>query len=108
LVTALKKKISLKWKIAKYLIAFGAGMIALLTVFQTVLLEPMYEKYKTDTVRKAGDQVVAALKSNDSDLTSTIYEVSAANDTCVRIIDPSGEDQVAGNMGCVLYRMNTR
>ena len=83
-------------------------MIALLTVFQTVLLEPMYEKYKTDTVRKAGDQVVAALKSNDSDLTSTIYEVSAANDTCVRVIDPSGEDQVAGNMGCVLYRMNTR
>ena len=103
----MKKKTSLKWKIATYLLVFGAGLIALLTVFQTVLLEPMYERYKIDTVRKAGDQVVSALNENREDLTSTIYEVSAANDTCVRVIDPSGEDQVAGNMGCVLYRMNT-
>jgi len=104
----LKKKSSLKWKIASYLISFAAGLILLLSVFQTVLLEPMYEKYKKDTVRRAGDEVVAAIKSEDTDLTNTIYSVSAANDTCVRIINFAGEDQVAGNMGCVLYRMNTR
>ena len=88
---------------------FALGLIGLLTIFQTYLLEPMYEKNKLDTVRKAGDEVVSALQNgSDDDLTDTIWSVSTANDTCVRIIDTSGIDQVTGNMGCVLYRMNTR
>ncbi len=105
----MKKKSSLKWKIARYLLSFAIGLILLLTIFQNILLEPMYERYKRDTVRKAGNEVVEALTSgNQEDLTNTIWTVSAANDTCVRIIDTSGVDQVTGNMGCVLYRMNTR
>ncbi len=88
---------------------FVVGLILLLTFFQTQLLEPMYEKSKMDAVRKAGDEVVEAITSGDEDdLTETIWEVSTANDTCVRIINTSGVDQVTGNMGCVLYRMNTR
>ena len=103
------KKKSLRFKITLYLSVFVVGLIILLAVFQTVLLEPMYEKYKIDTVRRAGDEVIEALdEGDDTDLTETIWEVSAANDTCVRIIDTSGIDQVTGNMGCVLYRMNTR
>ena len=106
--TVLKKK-SLRFKITLYLAVFALGLIALLTVFQTYLLEPMYEKYKTDMVRKASDEVVTALQEgNSEDLTDTIWSVSASNDTCVRIIDTNGIDQVTGNMGCVLYRMNTR
>ncbi len=105
----MKKKSSLKWKIARYLLTFAAGLIVLLTVFQTVLLEPMYERYKRDTVKKAGDEVVEALQTgNEDDLDTVIWKVSAENDTCVRIIDTSGADQVTGNMGCVLYRMNVR
>ena len=105
----MKKKSSLKWKIARYLLTFAAGLILLLTVFQTILLEPMYERYKRDTVRRAGDEVVEALLEGDEEnLAETIWNVSAENDTCVRIIDTSGADQVTGNMGCVLYRMNIR
>ncbi len=103
------KKKSLRFKITLYLAVFTLGLVLLLTVFQTILLEPMYERNKYATVRKAGDEVVAAVKSGDYDnLTDTIWSVSAENDTCVRIIDTSGVDQVTGNMGCVLYRMNTR
>ena len=105
----MKKKSSLKWKIARYLLTFAVGLIGLLTVFQTVLLEPMYERYKRDTVKKAADEVVEALQSGDAEsVDEVIWAVSAENDTCVRIIDTSGADQVTGNMGCVLYRMNVR
>lgn len=105
----MKKKTSLKWKIARYLFLYAGGLVVLLTVFQTILLQPMYERYKLETLHKAGDEVVAALGTgSQEDLYDTIWEVSAENDTCVRVIDTSGNDQVTGNMGCVLYRMNTR
>ena len=105
----MKKKMSLKVRISLYLSVFTVLMIVLLSIFQNLLLEPMYERYKLDTVKKAGDEVISALKEDDDDeLSETIWEVSAANDTCVRIINTQGVDQVTGNMGCILYRMNTR
>ncbi len=103
----MKKKISLKWKIAEYLMLFAAGLIALLIVFQLWLLEPMYEKYKIESVRNASQQIEEALDDDDSNLTEVIYEISAANDTCVRIFEGS-TDMTTGNMGCVLYRMSPR
>ncbi|MDD6366044.1 MAG: hypothetical protein PUG17_03210, partial [Stecheria intestinalis] len=103
----MKKKISLKWKIARYLLFFAIGLIGLLAVFQLLLLEPMYERYKIATVRRAGDEIVSALQSGDaSDLNEKIYEVSAQNDTCVRILS-GNSDVMTGNMGCALYRMDT-
>ncbi len=103
----MKKKISLKWKIARYLLFFAIGLIGLLAVFQLLLLEPMYERYKIATVRRAGDAIVSALQSADSsDLNEKIYEVSAQNDTCVRILS-GNSDVMTGNMGCALYRMDT-
>lgn len=99
----MKKKISLKWKIAKYLIVFTALLIALIWVFQIVLLEPMYERNKISTIRNASDEIVTHLDKDD--ITSIIYKVSAQNDTCVRIISSDTWAQ-AGNMGCVLYRMS--
>ena len=103
------KKKSLRFQITLYLVIFAAGLIALLTFFQTYLLEPMYEKYKVDTVRKAADEVLAALnEETQENLTDTIWSISASNDTCVRVIDTYGADELTGNMGCVLYRMNTK
>ena len=101
----MKKKISLKWKIARYLIVFATVMITLIWVFQIALLQPMYQQYKITTVKNATNEIVENLDSDN--LTSTIYSVSAQNDTCVRIINASSDVQ-SGNMGCVLYRMNSK
>ncbi len=103
----MKKKISLKWKIAKYLGVFSAGLIALLALFQIVLLEPMYEKSRMNSVKAAASMVSAAFTNQDTeDLLDTIYTVSAQSDTCIRIIY-GGTDYATGNMGCVLYRMSS-
>lgn len=99
----MKKKISLKWKIAKYLLVFAAVLISLIWLFQIALLKPMYERYKISTVKNAANEIVENLDSDN--LISIIYSVTAQNDTCVRIINASSGDD-SGNVGCVLYRMS--
>ena len=99
----MKKRTSLKWKIAKYLILFAAVLIGLIALFQIVLLEPMYENSKINTVKEATGEIVSSIY--DDNLTDKIYRVSAENDLCVRVYSENSTIY-AGNMGCVLYRMS--
>lgn len=94
---------SLKWKIAKYLLAFGGSLIALIALFQIVLLEPMYENSKINTVKQATTDIISSIAKDD--LSDTMYRVSAENDLCIRIYSESSSIY-AGNVGCVLYRMS--
>ena len=94
---------SLKWKIAKYLLFFGACLIGLNALFQIVLLEPMYENSKINTVKKASNDIVSSIEEDN--LTDMMYRVSAENDLCIRIYSENSSIY-AGNMGCVLYRMS--
>ena len=57
----MKKKISLKWKIGRYLILFAVVLIALLFLFQIVLLEPMYESSKLSSVKYEGEEIASAI-----------------------------------------------
>ncbi len=102
----MKNRISLKNKITYYLTVFTLGLIALLLLFQTVLLAPMYERYKTAAAVKAGDQTVEALLHDDNDiLLDNIYRISVQNDVCVRIMR-NGSELTAGNIGCPLNRLS--
>lgn len=100
----MKRQISLKWKIGRYLIVFAASILALVWLFQIVLLQPMYENYKTENVKKVSSQIISALDSDDLD--EVIYAVSEQNDMCVRIFN-SDSDVTVGNLGCALYRMDS-
>ena len=100
----MKKQISLKWKIGKYLLIFAVSLLAVLWVFQVKLLEPMYEAAKIDTVKKTSNEIVSAISSDD--LAEKIYSESQQNDVCVRIIS-SSVDVTNGNLGCALYRMDS-
>ncbi len=100
----MKRILSLKWKIAGYLLAFAAVMIGLIVLFQIVLLEPMYENNKIRTVKQVSSEVVSAIE-RDQDLEDTLYRTSFGNDVCVRIFSEN-DDISAGNFGCPLYRMS--
>ena len=100
----MKRQISLKWKIGRYLIVFAASILALVWLFQIVLLQPMYENYKTENVKRVSSQIVSALDSDN--LNEVIYSVSEQNDMCVRIFN-SESDVTVGNLGCALYRMDS-
>ncbi len=105
--TDLKKKVSLRWKFAAYMLVFAFGLIGLLAVFQLVLLQPMYEHNKMSSVRSAAAEVANAIINGSSydEIVETIYSVSAQNDTCVRVIYGS-TNYATGNMGCLLYTMS--
>ncbi len=106
----MKKTISLRWKLARTLLLFGLFIIAVLSVFQGVLLEPMYEANKISTVKSVSDSITAMIQSGTEVDEETLFAVQMENDTCVRVIDTEDPDdyyQPPGtNAGCVLYRMN--
>jgi len=102
----LKKQISLRWKIGRYLLFFGVMVIALLFVFQVVLLEPMYERYKLNMVYSVSDEIVASLDSED--LEDIIEMNQVKNDTCIRVFTSNtSSTSVSGGsrQGCRLYHM---
>lgn len=107
----MKKQISLKWKIGRYLLIFGVFMIAVMFVFQILLLEPMYEQSKIDTVKSVSDTIVNALDEDEDDLDEIIYQNQIQNETCIRYWQSyegwakEKPSQVNMNSGCFLYRM---
>ncbi|MEE8807347.1 MAG: HAMP domain-containing sensor histidine kinase [Lactimicrobium sp.] len=79
----MKKKVSLKWKIGRYLIVFAAVLIFTLFVFQVGLLEPMYEHSKVEAVKAVGDEIVSEIDSDD--LGNVILQEGIQNDACVSV-----------------------
>lgn len=77
-------------------------------MFQILLLEPMYQKYKTESVKAVGDEVVEELDNEDLD--EIIYANQNKSDTCIRVqmaaSDSSSSDVTSPNMGCQLYRLS--
>ncbi len=112
----MKKTVSLKWKIGKYLLIFGVLVIGMIFLFQIVLLRPMYETNRIAAVRRISDAVVDKIiddddiddDDDDDELSQIIYDSQNETGTCVRVWRQSSDEAVSasyGNMGCFLYRM---
>lgn len=104
----MKNKISLKWKIAKYFLIFGAVTLAVMFVFQMKFLEPMYEEEKISSIKGVAEEIIDELDEDTDDLMSEILEESMRTDTCIVVASTSDgmfEGQRFSNMGCELYRM---
>ena len=115
----MKKITSLKWKIGKYLLTFGIFLIGMIFLFQIILLKPMYESYKVNSVKRISDSVAARIVELDDDddidedleedLEDIIYNTQNESGTCVRVWRSSStgpeSSMLSGNMGCFLYRM---
>lgn len=105
----MKKQTSLKWKICKYLVCFLVFTIAIIFLFQVVLLEPMYERSKIQAVKDVSSSVVYAL-NNDSDY-DTIMRMAAQSDTCIQLYTASSNGTskaVGGGNGCLVYSVTPK
>jgi len=114
-----KKNISLRWKIGLYLSVFSFVLVAIVFIFQAVLLEPMYEASKKRTVENVSNAVVNVVKEEDDadDIEQYINIVQETNETCIRVLRESNifpgtyEDTYfesdSGNLGCRLYKMSS-
>lgn len=89
---------------------FAILTVAVIFLFQVVLLEPMYERSKIQAVKDVSDSVVQAVKTGSD--TNTIMRMAAQSDTCVQTYttssnsDSNGTATIAGNSGCILYSLN--
>ena len=106
----MKKITSLKWKIGKYLLIFGAFLIGVIFLFQIILLKPMYESYKINSIRRISDNVIKVLEDADDedDLEELIYNTQNESGTCVRVWQSTTGGPSAAMMsgnGWFLYRM---
>ena len=105
----MKKQISLKWKIGRYLLVFAVLVIAVIFVFQILLLEPMYEQSKAATIMNVSDNVMDAIENDYGN--DYIGKLALQSDTCVMTyIDSSSSPitsrVIAGNGGCLFYSMS--
>lgn len=101
----MKKKVSLKWKLARTFLLFTVFLLCLLWVFQIALLKPMYQSYKRKTIENISSGIIQQL--NRSNINDVIYDYSVRNDLCIRLMN-SNQDVIAGNVGCVLYRLSNQ
>ena len=95
-----KVGVSLKGKIGLYLFVFAAVLITLLFVFQMMLLEPMYEHEKIDSVKKTGDAIANAI--DEDDLTDLLFATSMHNDTCISVTY-NDASLTEGNQFCTVF-----
>ena len=95
-----KVGVSLKGKIGLYLFVFAAVLITLMFVFQMMLLEPMYEHEKIDSVKKTGDAIANAI--DEDDLTDLLFATSMHNDTCISVTY-NDASLTEGNQFCTVF-----
>jgi len=103
----LKKQISVKWKIGSYLLFFSGFILVLLFIFQMLLLEPMYERSKANTIESVADMVEDIV--GDSNANEEIMNLALQTDTCIQTftnnsVSISGKTGING--GCA-YSVST-
>ena len=104
----MKKQTSLKWKLCKYLMLFGFGILAIIAVFQNMLLEPMYEESKVEAIKEVEKNVEKGLQADD--FNSFITGIQTQSDTCIAVYQASGSTiaQSGNSSGCVLYSLSEK
>lgn len=91
-----------------YLVLFVVFVIALLWLFQIVLLDDFYRWDKTNQVRAASDTLVNNI--DNERLTHLIDRLSEENDVCILLLDENGKVLYASDDTriCLIHRMNNR
>lgn len=84
------KRISIKWKIFLYLVCFCSLLLAILWLFQTVLLDSFYRYIKVNEIKKMSETISNNL-DNDDDLYLLLESFSQRNDCQVAISDANGK-----------------
>ena len=91
-----------------YLVLFVAFVIALLWLFQIVLLDDFYRWDKTRQVRQASDTLVDNI--DNEWLSHLIDRLAEENDVCILLLDESGRALLSSDdiRFCLIHRMSNR
>jgi Signal transduction histidine kinase len=85
-------RIGIKWKLSVYLAAFTFIIIALLWLFQVVLLDTIYKTVKTGEIKAAAVDLTRALNDSESTLDTVAESVAERNEVCIMVFQMDGND----------------
>ncbi len=84
---------------------FSVATIAMLLIFQVLLLEPMYETSKVNAIKAVGDEIAASI--DEDDLEEVVMRSSMQNDACV-VLSYNDEALSMKNQMCATLSSMTR
>ena len=104
---AFRARHGIRSRIMVYLILFVVFVIAVLWLFQVVLLERFYRAYKMSQVTTTAEVIIQNLEN--SDLSILAEQLAAQNDVCIEVLDSSNNELVSaeGLRSCLIHRMNS-
>ncbi len=77
--------IPMKWRMIAYFSAFMLLTLAILWLFQTVLLGDMYQGMKTRELKRAAAAIALAAKTDEDTLPDTVYETAEKLNVCISV-----------------------
>ena len=84
-----RNKWSIRWQLFGYLVAFVAGLLLVLWLFQIVFLEEFYKKIKINEVKEVGKKIEASI---DKDyLVDLLDNLATRKQLCIVLTNDSGE-----------------
>ena len=96
----------IRYRVIMYLMAFVAALLALLWLFQIVLLDDFYRWSKTWQIRQTSD-TLAANVDNDG-LESLMNHLASRSDMCIVLLNDKGKTIIASDdiRFCLIHRMS--
>ncbi len=84
-----KNKWSIKWQLFGYLVAFVAGLLLILWLFQVVFLESFYKNIKINEVKEVGQKIEASLEKDY--LVELLDNLSSRKQLCIVLTNIEGD-----------------
>ncbi len=100
----------ISWRLFGTLVIFVVLILAVIWIFQVVLLNDFYESYKLDEFAET-DVVIFGNINNEAVMADAVYKRAVETDTCIRLfkVVEGVAKEIADadvNFGCMLHHMN--
>ena len=91
-----------------FLVAFVVCVLAMLWVFQIVLLDDFYRHYKTNRLTGAADALIGNMGNEELDVLAE--QLATRNELCIMLLDAEFRPLVSseGQQFCLIHRMKAR
>ena len=101
-------RLGIRSTILLYLTVFVAFVVALLWVFQVLLLEDFYRIYKSSQIQHTAEALVQNV--NNEELASLAEHLGEQNDVCILLLDADGKELVSADTlhNCLIHHMPDR
>lgn len=110
-----KSKVSIKWRLFAYLVAFTAVILVLLWLCQVVFLDNIYSYFKIKEITRSGERIEESISGKtilQSELSNAAEALAVKNNVCILIAQMLNSNQALSIVSsdilsnCTIHTMN--